>query len=197
MGNRHAHCMLCGLILGAWAASATGDAPVKFNGKTNRGATGLTSDPFIVYTSNTLGPDVSVQFLYDKIGKAGSPLASVSLRNDELGVVITEKLVQQFDTIAQECSCYYIDFSWSPWTELKTSNAYYLRFAGENGAYTVDSDLFTVQSGPQPAPLRPRPILATSAVAPTASSKPEASKPASSDALTMVAMLPFMGWLLQ
>lgn len=139
--------MLLSLILfsSSSAQAVTGNSPLRFTGATVLSSgPGVHTDQITLATSPALGPTTGAQFLYEKLGPS-TQLASVSLMNDRWGTVAD--LMANFDTVAQECSCYYIDVQYikqNNGSELIGSAEYYLLVSAPG--YSAASLPFTIKS---------------------------------------------------
>ncbi|KAI9329035.1 hypothetical protein DFJ73DRAFT_861163 [Zopfochytrium polystomum] len=110
----------------------------------------LGGDTTILYApaaGSTIDLPSGAQFPYTKNASlTTAALATVTLENDSLGGVVLT-LMDKFNVLTQTCSCYWIDAAdlvkQVP-GGLKGSGNYYLRMAGDGGAYNVKSGLFGI-----------------------------------------------------
>ncbi|KXS18117.1 hypothetical protein M427DRAFT_153314 [Gonapodya prolifera JEL478] len=148
-------CVLAALLLSALSAlslaqgTGTGSSPIAFNTTADGNAVTSLSTATGGITTLTAGTTGSgARIYYTKLTNDSSAtigLANVLLTNAEFGTVST--LMSGFDTIKQECSCYWIDANdlVTQFPTLQSSYQYTLTFTNPEGKYNITSGVFGLQ----------------------------------------------------
>lgn len=136
------------LLLATLALTARADARVSFMTANGNAITSLTGSAFnegelnrVYTTTGGAGVyDSGMQILYNQLTKKNTdaPLVTVTLMNEETGFALD--LMPGFDTIAQACSCFWIEGEFAVGRGAVTSDRYQLRFrsVGDSGVPAMD-----------------------------------------------------------